>query len=163
MSDPWKFIYDQTGFDPLDRYAREEREARDRDLEFHERSRKEIESFLRKELEKDPETRAREQAERNAQRAAENRRITAAIEERRTRRAKLEADRPRKEANRKQRVKLAWIGVSLMLSSLLIAIPFFSSEQPHSDPVAHVVLSLVTAGLMWAGIITLLFIFKYRD
>jgi hypothetical protein len=26
MSDPWKFIYEQTGFDPLDRYAREERE-----------------------------------------------------------------------------------------------------------------------------------------
>lgn len=82
--------------------------------------------------------------------------------------AMLEADRPRREANRKKRIKLAWIGISLMVSSLLLTfflfgIGVFTSTQPQPDPFVSGVWEVVLGGIMWAGIITLLFILKYRD
>src|SRR5712692_7365006 len=59
--------------------------------------------------------------------------------------AKLEAERPRREANRKTRVRLAWIGTSMILSSMLLTAFFGStgiitSIQPQPYPLAWVVI-----------------------
>ena len=49
--------------------------------------------------------------------------------------ARLEAERPKREAkreaNRKQRVKLAWIGTSMILSGILLTFIFMSITGPE--------------------------------